>query len=510
MNSLHTPSVRIIVPASLSMVGLLQAAAQKLAEQAGLDTGHRYRIELAIEELVNILLHYAFDDDEGGELELTLAIAPPWFRLILHSRGLPFDLSMIPEFVPSAAATADDLQPQEASLSAFLLKHVADRYQLVNDGKQGYRFEVDWFLPGDHIAQLEPATLTPATVSADVPEPLHTIRPLTADDAIGLARLVYRNYGYSYIAEDFYYPERIRAYLNSGRIRSWVAVTASGRLIGHLGLKKEHPDGPAVECGMAVVDPDWRGGGVMKQLMATAMDAVAHQSEPVTYVRAVTAHDYSQKACWRFGYQPVALTLCLGPSELHFRGINEQLPQRESLFLGVRIMQPWVEQPVYLPEHHAPALQRLAAALDLPLTPGTEQRAPADQTAFSSAIIASLNVAQMNIDHIGADYAEAITGELLRLCRERVDVIYLSVDLTDPAAPALVTAAETLGFFLAGFTPMLPRPYSMTLQYLNNLDVDYQAIQAHGELAAWLKQLVADEQQRVEQLVFGNVKKAAG
>ena len=47
---------------------------------------------------------------------------------------------------------------------------------------------------------------------------------------------------------------------------------------------------------------------------------------------------------------------------------------------------------------------------------------------------------------------------------------------------------------------MMPNAYSLSLQYLNNLNVDYEAIQAEGEQALEIKDWVKFEQQMSEQL----------
>ena len=45
---------------------------------------------------------------------------------------------------------------------------------------------------------------------------------------------------------------------------------------------------------------------------------------------------------------------------------------------------------------------------------------------------------------------------------------------------------------------MQPWPYTLRLQYLNNLTLDGSAIHAVGEQATWLKDLVLQEHGRAE------------
>ena len=484
---------RLSVPARAEMISLMQQLARELAQRHGLDTAGCFRVELAVEEVVATLLRYAFDAHEQGALSLWAGQAAGMFRVEVGSQGLPFDWSMVPAFDP---ASLDELEDAEAGLSAFLLKKVVDRYRLVNDGRRGYHFELEWQLADQHIAdreaQEEEAAETPQT-------PVSTIRPLHEREAIELARLVFRSYGYTYVYEDIYYPERIVRNHQQGMLKSWVATTEEGHLVGHLALMKSHADAPAVEWGVAVVDPRWRGGGVMKQLLVTAIDDVAQRGEQVMYAHAVTTHPYTLRACRRYGFEPLALLLCYAPS-MQLRQIDTANNERGSTFLAFRCMQPMPKMRLHCPPHYAPVLSRLldTLAVEAKLESSSSPAPLSERTDFSSTISSSVNVAMVEVARVGRDCAEAIAREQRRLCRERVDAINLMIDLSDPAAPQLIAAAEASGFFLAGLTPMLPYPATLTMQYLNNLKVDYSGIHTDGELASWLKEVIISEQQRVE------------
>lgn len=505
MTSSGTLWARLQIPALAAMLPLVRGAARELARQYGLDAQTLPRVELAVEEVLSTLLRVAFDEDERGELVIEIDSTPSLFRLSVRSLGLPFDHSLIPDFDPRASEDELAAGLENGGLSAFLLKQMTNRYRLVNDGRQGCRFELEWFIPGPHIAELDSAPEVSRIAAATAPEPVECVRPLREEEAIGLARLVYRGYGYSYVYEDIYYPDRLIAHHHEGLLKSWVAVTAARRLVGHVALMKAQRDDPAVEWAIAVVDPDWRGLGLMKQLLAAAIEDVQTRGETVMYAHAVTAHPFTLKTARYFGFQPTALLLGYAPASLRFRHISERLAQRESTFLTVRCMKPLTLPRLYLPARHLEPLQRLFAALgldpDIESGPGLEPTE--ERTTFTSRISAAVNVAQLDVTRIGSDVRQAIALERHRLCLEHVDVIDLSVDLADPAAPALIEAAESCGFFMAGLSPMLPKPASLTLQYLNNISVDLGAIRTDGDLSAWISQWVAAEQRRVEDLASG-------
>lgn len=496
MSPQHPPMspVNLQVPATQAAIPYVQHAVRWFVEQAAMEERKRYAIDLAIEELILTLLRYSFDEGrEQGKLEFTIEMRPTILKLEVTCRGLPFDLSMVPDYDP-------DTDADDAALSVLLLKHMVDRYRLYNEGKQGYRIELEWLRPVAHVKQLDEST-GGQTVSAginDAPVPISTIRPLHEDEALALARLVYRSYGYSYVSEFLYYPERIVARIRDGMLHSWVAVSEAGDLAGHAALTMSHRDADAAEWGIGVVDPRWRGMGLLKSISQEVIRHASTTPASVLFVHSVTNHPHTQKSGIGLGFESTALLLGFAPASLQFRHIHDTLSQRESVFIGTQILKPLPDQPLHLPPRHADALHRLARGVGLRLTeaPALAHRMQATTT-FDSMIEPAVNVAVVNLTCGGSDLPQALARERRRLCREKVDIVYLNIDLADPCAPQATDIAEVEGFFLAGMCPMQPWPYTLTLQYLNNLEFDYNLIHAVGEQAQWLKAYVEQEQQRV-------------
>ena len=490
----------LAIPPRVDMLRPVQQMAAGLAERCGFDVGARGRIELAIEEVVCTILRYSFDGGKGAEGRVTVRceVEAPFFQVKVIDSGLPFDLSLVPDYDPAAADKADGA---EAGLSLHLLKHSVERCRVVNEGRDGVWFEMGWLLPGDPVG--EPGATDDAEERA-LPEPVEEVRVLGEEHAIQISRLVYRGYGYSYVYEDVYYPERICAHFRSGMLKSWGATTGSGRLVGHLALAKEGPESGALEWCVAVVDPQWRGLGLMERMLQAAMAHAEEREEKVICAHAVTAHPYTQKTCLKFGFQPVALLLGYAPATLQFRGIGQGLKQRESTVLAARCTHSLPALPLHLPRGLVSTILRLLQSLGA--APGEGQWREADEeidlegrrTEYASLTAHCINVGKIQLSKAGGDVEQVLRRERRRLCRERVDVIYLTVDLADPGVGKAVQAAEKNGFFLAGLSPMLNPAYGLTLQCLNNFDVDFGTICAHGEQAEWLRDTVKGEKERVD------------
>src|SRR5690606_25554596 len=115
------------------------------------------------------------------------------------------------------------------------------------------------------------------------------------EESLSLARCAFRCYGYTYSTDNFYFPERVSDLIRSGLMVSVVALNPEGEIIGHLSVNKETPDAPVGESGQAIVDPRFRGGGILKKMKALLRSHNRDSGLFGSYGEAVTVHPYSQR-----------------------------------------------------------------------------------------------------------------------------------------------------------------------------------------------------------------------
>lgn len=486
--------LRLSVPAHPRAVASVQALLAAQASAQGFTRAQQIRMQMAAEEALLTVLHCAHDDapDAGaaGTLDILLAVLPPVLQLRITDHGLPYDQSLVPNYDPEQPRSAEG---DNKGLSAFLMRQLADRSRVLNLGAQGQHIELEWWLPqqGALVSPATKAAVTPTEATAPAPT---TVRPLESADAIHLARLMYRSYGYSYVNPDMYVADRILERCGDGRLTSWVAQVAaadgvSASIVGHIALMKDHRDDPALEVGAAVVGPDQRGGGLLGQLLETVTEALKHRPEAAAFVHAVTRHPYTQKTFGRLGYLPTALLLAYTPASLQFRSIPGQAAtQRGSVFYSCRLLRPAPPVDVFLPPDLASLVLPRAADIGMELRP-QPLRGEALQgvTQLQTHVEPALNAAFVVLRHAGADWAEVLQRSLRQWCRQKVDAIYLSLNLCDADTPLACASAAHLGFLPAGLTPYMPWPATLALQYLNNQWLEEQAIVAVGPAAEALR-----------------------
>ena len=512
--------VRLVLPANTDALASIHALLRVQAQQHHFSESAQTHMSTAAEEALSTILRLSKDDanDISLELEVHIEVDDQALKLRLSDQGMPYDSSLIPEYCPTQPDHAHD---DEAGLSAFLMHKLADACEVHNWGHQGHHVLLLWLLPmstatNDGEDEGENADVAGAADIADAPEALAQApqaaesiatytRPFQDSDAIHLARLLYRSYGYSYTNPDLYIADNIRARIADGRMTSWVAVVQgdeSNTPVGHIAFLKAHRDDDTMEVGAAVVSPSLRSSGVLGQLLATAAAAVVKRPERAAFVYAVAAHPYSQKMFAKVGCIPSALLLGFMPPTVQYRSIaGHAASQRGSVFYTCKLLRPADPVKVFLPAIWEPMLTQFAAGIGLPLLPQADANmALSGKTDIHVRVRDTLNSAFLTLKHAGQDLEQVLPKLLRQLCRQQLDVMYLSLDLSDAAAPQVCAAATALGFIPAGLTPFRPWPATLCLQYLNNQWQDPAGISAVGPVAEALRDVVFEQYRRVEHL----------
>ena len=227
-------------------------------------------------------------------------------------------------------------------------------------------------------------------------------------------------------------------------------------------------------------------------MLETVTQALAQRPEAAAFVHAVTRHPYTQKTFGRLGYLPTALLLAYTPASLQFRSIAGQAStQRGSVFYSCRLLRPAPPVDVYLPADLADLVLPRALDIGMELRPQPLRNdALQGATQLQTHVEPALNAAFVVLRHAGADWPEVLQRSLRQWCRQKVDAIYLSLNLCDADTPAACASAARLGFLPAGLTPYMPWPATLALQYLNNQWLEIDNIVSVGPAAEALRDQV--------------------
>ncbi len=406
--------------------------------------------------------------------------------------GLPYDLSLLPKY----QAPTDIEQVPAKGLGSLIMEKCVDEVFLCNLGKGGKELHLIKHLPARSVVELSdypepPPSQTPVAAKAAPASPSSVeLRLMRSSEALEVSRLFYRTYGYSYLSDVMYYPERLAERNRKGLITSVVAISEEGEIVGHLAMTREKRDDIVAEAGKGAVKPSFRGKDILTGMQQLLNDTARTMGIRALYGRSVTVHSATQKMAEKTGYKDCGVVLGYAPADMAFKGIEEQLSQRESL---VYCFQPVVELPVtsvFLPSHHDPILRRIYSNLGLIRDFETSSTSVplADLSVMEVKVYSEINSAEIVIRQYGTDVIRALRGHLRDLCAKKIDHFTLFLNLGDQATSLMCEEIERLGFFMAGAIPCLHFEDTLILQYLNNLIIDPDKIKLHSPMA---KELVA-------------------
>ena len=459
---------RITVSAKVEFLPAVIAFMQDISARLGLPDRDTDRLELVVEEACMNVIEHAFDPDEEGYFDVVILRRPGQIVVAVEDQGLPFDFRK--------AEPAEKSGPGMLLMNAF-----TDELRFLNLGRRGKRVELIKNLPYKDITTYvsevekegEPSTIS---VSPDVPL---TVRLMEPADAVGVARCVYRSYGYTYGTDDIYFPDREMELLRSGLLTSCVAITPEGEIIGHMAMNRDQPDAKVGETMQAVVDPRYRGRGLLARMKTILADHAREAGMHGVYSEAVAVHPYSQKGNISLGAYETGFLLGFTPATMFFKQIQEECEeQRQTVVLFYLRVNEEPMRDIYPPFHHKAIIRSIYKRNKLRRSVKDTAAAYKEKIELGAASRVDVKVqsepgrAFMQVKEYGMDLVELVRFRLRELCLRRVDCIYIDLPLSHPAAAQFCASLEMLGFFFAGVIPEMFDGDVLRLQYLNNVDIN--------------------------------------
>lgn len=465
---------QIIIPNNLSYLPIVLGYVRGIADYFNFSKADIQKIELAVEEAVANVIQNSFLPEEDATFEIGCRRIAEGLEITIHDKGLPCDPSQQDEFKPK-----NDMEDMShEGLGSFLIKELMDEFEFSNLGFKGKETRFVKYFDStciiDGLADHAPEVSKP-NEDKTAPQDLinFTIRKMKPEEAVEVSRCVYDSYGYSYANEHIYYPERVAAMNKNGDLRSLVAVTDSGEVGGHFALIF-HKGLPA-EIGIAVTKKKFRGQKIAGKLGAALDEEARAMKLKGLQVREVTVHPYTQKFCQKLGYTDCGFLLAHSPTTMSFKGIADELAQRNTDIVGFKYFDKPGERTVYVPQQHRQFIEKLYDDLKVPVTFAEPPEIDLSETKTEADITANSvrSVCEIHIPCYGGDIISVLKQELSTMRLNEIKVAEMYLNLMDPATPYVVEEAEKLGFFFTGILPETKGHDSLIMQYLNGIQMDY-------------------------------------
>ncbi len=481
----------LTLPADVRMLHLVQDHVRSLAELADLPADQAEPLARAVSEACRNSIEHAFDDDETGRVLLVGELTPAALTLSVCDRGLPFDQSLDPAASPPDQDTAPPDTRRGRGLA--LIHQGADEVHWINHGLEGKELRLTKYRTGS--CRLEPPSEPPPPPAHDAAAPAcaanYTIRLLQPEDAIRVAQLMYRVYGYSYTNEDFYYPERLAHDLETGTHVGVVAVTDTGEIVGHVGVERPNR-GPLAELGQLAVAPAYRGQGLRQCMGDRLQEEILRLGLVGLYGEAVTVHTISQEASDSRGMHVTAVKLL--DWQAHFKKLRDREPDqgspRESMVYYFKYLAEPAPARLCAPSRHREMLAKIYGNLGAPRQ-FLQPSGPLGHGRLAVHYDKETGAGIIQVNRIGIDTLPEIEQARADLCdMAGAAIVGLNLPLAQGGTPYLSDAAESFGFFFSGVLPHSAADGDfLRLQYLNaalNLDRIHLSAPFAQELLAYV------------------------
>lgn len=490
------------IPGDQKYAAAAAAYVCEIARMIGMQKQDLESLEKGIIEAINALIEYSFEAGEKGILEVICERIPEGFKVSLRDKGLPF--STIAAELSITGGQVEETPGMAGPISH--LKKYIDEIRLHNLGPDGKELVLIKHLKNKSVTDyyaacdLEPyePSATPIALSED--QAKCRIRRMKPDDAAEVSKTIYKTYGYTYPYDYVYYPEKIIALNESGRVFSAVAIAGDEEIAGYSVFQIWEENPKIVEMARGAVKPEFRSLGCFGNITQYLLDEVKSRGIQGAFGEAVTNHTISQHTVHGFGFKDCALRLGVWPPNTVFKGMTGKIPFKVSLlmlFLYLQQMPPNAPT-VYAPDHHKDMIAALYK--EMGILPEIKNALPAKtkKIAATSIVkirqIASISLARMIIERYGRNIVSEIRSKVKEICRQKTETINLFLNLSDPLTGMYTPQFEKLGFFFAGILPGgFKNGDALILQYLNNVPIDYDAIQVKSAIAQKLLAYVREQ-----------------
>lgn len=466
----------------------------EIAKTLGMQARDLKSVENGVSEAITALIAYSFEPGEKENLEIRCERTAAGLQVSLRDTGLPFSATAI----DSAAPGVSSGDGPEMGGPVFRLQEYFDEIQFNNLGPQGKEIVLIKQLKNKSITDYYAACdLEPYEPSAPpMPSPAAQfkcgVRPMASPDAPEVSKTVYKTYGYTYPHDYVYYPEKIVALQRSGRIFPAVAIADDDQIAGYGVFQAWEENPQIVEMAQGVVKPEFRSRGCFRQLTQYLLDRAKSLGVRGAFGEAVTNHTVSQHTVHGFGFRDCGLRLGLVPPGIVFKGMDGKIRHRVSMLVQFLFLRPPPESPpIYAPHHHRDMIAALYK--EMGLAPEMKNALPAEaqrarsESVFKIKVFGSMNFARMIISRYGNNIVAELKIKVKELCLKKLEILNLLLNLSDPLTGIYASQLEKLGFFFAGLLPAgFADGDALILQYLNNVPIDYDAIQVESAIGSRL------------------------
>ncbi|WP_022670873.1 GNAT family N-acetyltransferase [Hippea alviniae] len=462
--------LKLELPGNDRFMGVFLSFIDEAMRAFGLEKDESLRIRLAAEETVRNVIEHGLNNNINESFLVILRNMPNRVEIIVKEKGLPFDFD-----------NESKQKKNKKGLGILLIRSVMDEVYFKNLGRDGKETRLVKYKSSDDIRNF----LTDKAVKKIEPKKVkYFIRDFKKEDALEVSKCAYFAYGYTY--EPFiYYPSQIVRMNEERSLLSIVAETEDGDLAGHAALKFYNNNLHVGEMGVAFVKPEYRNNGISESMA----DYLINKAKTIDglnalYLRLVTAHIYSQKPFFKRGFVPTGLLLGLFPKNVNFKDLTGEVEAKTTALLVSFYLKNADRRTIFLPNKHKDMIRKIVDELGIDYEIG-KPKGLVDNGDEKIEYIKTdvFNSVDLYCKSYDKKSFNLIKKTLKKLLAQKVDVVYLYLDMENPYMPEVAKQCEEEGFFFAGILPFgIDGHHALIYQYMNT-QVDFDSIVLYDDRA---------------------------
>lgn len=484
-------SIDLLIKNEISYLPLLLENVSLVAKFSKFGDEQVKELKLATEEAFLSIMENALHK-ESDSINITLNQLDFGIEIILREKGIPYDLEAQDIYSPELFKKTLSL----SGIGIFIIKNIVDKASFYNLGRDGREIRLQKYTNSLNINN-ESENLLEKNVKKKHPDISNVefkIREMKDTDALDISRCAYYSYGYSYLYDHIYYPERIIKLHENNQFISYVAVldgVKENRVMGHAALikKKDY-----TELGVAFVSPEYRGVGCLKLLTEKLLDRARNESMESIFIFSVTSHEFSQKACSKFNFRDCALKLGCIPM-LKFNEIDDGNKNRESLILSMLNIGIESVGNAYVSERYKAIVKKIYNQFGIEIKfDGSSLKIEDNQQESHIRVETEKNdISNIYIKKYGKNIIKRIEKLLIKLTRAKVKSIYVHVNIFVDGASYLMDGLNDVGFVFSGIMPKNSNEHYMILQFVDTDLIDLNNLKINSEVGREIYHLILED-----------------
>lgn len=472
-------SISIQIPSDIKYYPIVQNALFELTKS--FDKENIKKLDFSLKELISNSIEHAYKNREGM-IDIDFHLFLHGISIDVIDRGIPMSYNFL---------------NREEHKGFQKIHELMDRFTYKNLGTKGKKFTIFKYSSSSILD-------IPKRSNNDKQKIVHSdqliVREFRVGDEDDISRLIYENYGLSYVKDMFYYPSKILEY--HGKKFYSIVVDNGYEIVGHFAFVLGE-DSNIAEIGIAVVSPAYQGQGLMNRMFDKLLSKAKAINLDALYGEAIMFHVYSQKSNLKHHFYETTLEIGKLVNTVKLKGnALTDIEKRGSVLIGYKLLKP-TQKSLFIPTVYRDKVIEIynnCADIEYKISHKSIE------SAYSNIYYifeAHHNIAVIVIDSYNRDdFYYIFRNQLDKLRAKHCDMIYADINMEKISQ--IDEVVDILNHALFFFSGVMLLKYKgqdyLQLQYKHSEYIGKKNLVCYSDFCKSLLQYILEDEKRVRTL----------